>query len=432
MSPIIVLGAGAAGLSAAAALSKSGKQVIVIEARDRIGGRIFTSHEKSFSAPIENGAEFIHGDPSHTHALAKAAEVKLNEDSGAEWHLEQGEKREAGFFDPNWGKLIKELKALDHDISIAGFLNTHFSDKKYDELRESVIRFVEGFDAADAEKASAFALRDEWTETDATKGYHIVGGYSTLMDYLFVQCRMNDVVFYFSSVVKEIYWDNEKVTVICDNGERYDGQKVLITIPPAVLKSGAIQFFPEPKEYLAALKKIETGGVIKFLVEFKSAEWQNKSNKNFRQFPDAHFIFSDAWIPTWWTQPSSKVPLLTGWLSGPITATLKMSEEELLNEAVKALGYIFDCPENILRSYIRSMKVINWVEDPFARGAYAYKTVDTNHAIDVLSTPLDDLVYFAGEAYYKGAAMGTVEAALVSGENAASLMSLPSMAQSLP
>jgi monoamine oxidase len=430
MSPIIIIGAGAAGLSAATALSKIGKKVVVIEARDRIGGRIFTSHERNFSIPIENGAEFIHGDPSHTQALAGSAGVKLNEDSGTEWHLENGEQQESGFFDPNWAKLIRELKSLDHDMSIAQFLNVHFSDGKYETLRDSVTRFVEGFDAADAQKASAFALRDEWTETDATKGYHIVGGYSTLMDHLFVQCKTNDVDFHFSSVVKEIYRNHEKVTVICGNGDRHDGQKVLVTIPPAVLKSGAVEFFPEPKKYLDALSKIETGGVIKFLVEFRSAEWDNAGNGNFRQFPDAHFIFSDAWIPTWWTQPSAKVPLLTGWLSGPVTTKLKMTEEELLNEAVKSLAYIFDCPERTLRSNIRAMKVVNWVDDPFARGAYAYKTVETNEAIDVLSSPLDEQVYFAGEAYYKGAAMGTVEAALVSGENAAALMALPSTVRS--
>lgn len=432
MSRIIVIGAGAAGLSAANVLSKSGHEVIVLEARDRIGGRIFTSREGNFSVPIENGAEFIHGDLPHTQALAKASGASLREGDGRQWKVENGEKEEGQFFDENWDRLIDELKALGHDMTIEDFLNSKFPGKNYERLRDSVTRFVQGFDAADATKASAFALREEWTETDATTGYHIVGGYSQLMDHLYEQCKRNDAVFHFSTAVKEIHWEHDKVTVICENGDHFDGQKLLVTIPPAVLKTGSVLFFPEPGEHVAALQKIETGGVVKFLVEFNEAEWENDDNFTFRQFPDAHFVFSDAWVPTWWSQLPSPTPLLTGWLSGPITTRLNMSEEELLIEAMKSLAYIFDCPEHVLRSHVRAMKVINWVEDPFSRGAYAYKTLDTQEAIKVLSTSLEDTVYFAGEAYYEGAEMGTVEAALASGERTAAKMNVGVMVQSLP
>ena len=113
---------------------------------------------------------------------------------------------------------------------------------------------------------------------------------------------------------------------------------------------------------------------------------------------------------------------MTGWLSGPVTKRVKLDDGELLEEGIKALGYIFDCSVDIVRSKIRSAKVINWVNDPFARGAYAYKTMDTPHVIETLSMPLEDTVYFAGEAYYAGPEMGTVEAALASGEGVATRM----------
>jgi monoamine oxidase len=86
------------------------------------------------------------------------------------------------------------------------------------------------------------------------------------------------------------------------------------------------------------------------------------------------------------------------------------------------LGYIFDCPESIVRSKIRAAKVVNWVNDPFARGAYAYKTIETGQVMELLSQPVENTVYFAGEAYYEGPEMGTVEAALVSGEDTAKKM----------
>ena len=169
-----------------------------------------------------------------------------------------------------------------------------------------------------------------------------------------------------------------------------------------------------------------TGGVIKFLVEFTEAVWEKGNNvehaREFRKFPGAYFIFSDAYVPTWWTQSPSEFPLLTGWLSGPGSLSLKLSDEELLNEGVRSLGYIFDCPENIVRSRIRAAKVINWVSDPFARGAYAYKTTETTEVIELLSRPVENTVFFAGEAYYHGPEMGTVEAALATGEEVAKRM----------
>ncbi len=419
MSSVIVIGAGASGLAAARILSKRGKQVVVIEARDRIGGRTFTSSIDGFSMPVEFGAEFIHGDLPLTQRLAKEAGVALREGSGRQYSVESGKKQEGEFFDTGWDKLIGALKKLDHDMSIAQFLDENFSGKEYESLRESVTRFVEGFDAADANKASAFALRQEWTETDATTGYHLVGGYSSLMEYMYRQCLAGDVSFHFSSTVIEIYWQKDKVTVITDKGERFDAEKLLITIPPAVLKSGAVTFFPEMPEQRGALSKIETGGVIKFLFEFTEAVWDKDGHEDFRKFPEAHFIFSDAYVPTWWTQRPSVFPLLTGWLSGPVTGTIAMSDEELLNEGVKSLGYIFDCPEEKLRSMIRASKVINWASDKFSLGAYAYKTVETSKAIELLSKPVEDTVYFAGEAYHTGPEMGTVEAALASGTAAA-------------
>jgi monoamine oxidase len=422
MSSIIVIGAGAAGLAAARSLSKRGKQVIVLEARNRIGGRIFTSTDCGFSQAVENGAEFIHGDLPLTQRLAKEAGVRYREGDGKQWNVENGKKEKGEFFDAGWDELIKTLKKLDHDMSIGEFLDSSFGDKKYQSLRESVTRFVQGFDAADPYKASAFALRTEWTETDATTGYHLVGGYSLLMEHMFNQCKLADVEFHFSAVVKEIYWQKDKVTVITGGDERFDGEKVVITIPPAVLRTGVIRFFPEMPEQQQAIRKIETGGVIKFLVEFTEPVWEKGHSKEFREFPDAYFIFSDAYVPTWWTQDPSEFPLLTGWLSGPGTLSLKLSDEELLNEGIQSLSYIFDCPRDVVRSKIRAAKVVNWVNDPFAKGAYAYKTIETTEVIGLLSRPVEDTVYFAGEAYYDGPEMGTVEAALATGEGVAKKM----------
>src|SRR6478736_4492194 len=102
MNNIIIIGAGAAGLMAARTLSKKGKSVNVIEARDRIGGRIHTINGEGFSQPVETGAEFMHGELPITMKLMKEAGVSYRKGGGKMWSLEKGHLEEVGSFDDNW------------------------------------------------------------------------------------------------------------------------------------------------------------------------------------------------------------------------------------------------------------------------------------------------------------------------------------------
>jgi len=421
MDSIIIIGAGAAGLTAARILSKAGKTVIILEARDRIGGRIFTAQDPSFSLPVETGAEFIHGDLPHTKALAKEAGITLRKGAGQSWNVYGGIVDQGDVFEAGSGELMNALKKLDYDMSIAEFLRIHFSGPEYNSMRESVIGFVEGFDAADPEKASAFALREEWSNSndDSLTGYHLEGGYSQLMNFLKQECLKQSVGFHLATVVNEIQWKKNEVVVKTTTGEEFSADNALITIPPAVLKKGTVKFIPAISEHMKAIQKIETGGVIKFLVEFTEAIWEKESNTTFRELPDLHFLFTDAFIPTWWTQNPSRTPLLTGWLAGPKTQTIAKTEKELEEDAVRSLAYIFGSNEEALRARIVAVRVTNWLHDPFAGGAYAYKTIDTTQAIHVISQPVLNTIYFAGEAFYTGDEMGTVEAALASGKTRA-------------
>lgn len=424
MDSIVIIGAGAAGLTAARMLSKAGKTVTVVEARDRIGGKIFTAHEKDFSVPLETGAEFIHGDLPLTKRLAKEAGIALLKGKGESWNLKDGVVEENDVFEEGGNELMDKLNNLEHDMSIAEFLDTYFSEPEYDSLRESILRFVEGFDAAEPTKVSAFALREEWDDKDddSLQGYRLDGGYSQLMHFLKQECMNRSVTFHLNTVVTEIQWAKHQVTVIAEGNEQFTADSVLITVPPAVLKTGRITFSPAIPEQLDAIQKIETGGVIKFLVEFTEAIWETESYTTFREFPDLHFLFTDATIPTWWTQRPLHVPFLTGWLSGHSALYASKTEEELKQDAIQSLAYIFGSSEEALKNKIVAIKIVNWITDPFARGAYAYKTVDTPQAVKFLAEPVEDTIYFAGEAYYEGTEMGTVEAALVSGEEKANVM----------
>jgi monoamine oxidase len=421
MIDVLVIGAGAAGLTAARNLLKAGKSVTILEARERIGGRIHTINGEGFSFPVEAGAEFIHGDLPCTKLLMKEADVSYFAGDGRAWNVQSGKLSEGDLFHDDWDLLVKKLQEIDNDMPIGKFLELYFSEPRYKSLTDSVKKFVEGYDAADIDKASAMALKEEWSNENI-QGYRPEGGYTQLMNFLFAEIKRLKRQLLLSAVVKKIVWKENDVEVITVKEGRFTATNVLITVPAAVLKKGLIEFDPPLISHQRALENIEVGGVVKFLVQFRDRIWQTGGQTFLRQMPDMNFLFSDAPVPTWWTQRPKEVPLLTGWLAGPVLKKLPSENGALLQLACESLAYVFDTSEANLNDYVTAMKVINWDTDPFARGAYAYATLNTAEAIGTFSQPVANTIYFAGEAFYQGAEMGTVEAALATGNRTAERM----------
>src|SRR5215472_11000531 len=166
LTDFLVVGAGAAGLITARELARAGKRVTVLEARDRCGGRIYPLPTKEFGYPAEGGAEFVHGSAPVTRALMREAGVSLSPRGGARWSTRTGALLPDESALPYLGRFYQALREVRADLSIAEFLETHFADRQYDELRRSITRTVEGYDAADPRRASTLALRDEWMARD--------------------------------------------------------------------------------------------------------------------------------------------------------------------------------------------------------------------------------------------------------------------------
>jgi len=120
---VIIVGAGAAGLAAAAQLGKGGLSVKIIEARDRIGGRIFTLRDPKHSAPIEMGAEFIHGLPPETMTLLKQRQVRIREVDGDRWCFVDGKLGTCDFFS-DVERILSKMEDRNPDQSFLDFLGT--------------------------------------------------------------------------------------------------------------------------------------------------------------------------------------------------------------------------------------------------------------------------------------------------------------------
>ncbi|MBD0254608.1 MAG: FAD-dependent oxidoreductase [Cytophagales bacterium] len=418
MLDVVIIGAGAAGLVAARELAKAGRSVAVLEARNRTGGRIHTLHGGGFTTPTEAGAEFVHGNLPLTLGLLREAALPFTEMAGQSWHVRDGQAGPDDELPEDWPLLLAKLGALQQDVSVATFLETALSEPRHARLRESVRKFAEGYDAADTRKASALALREEWATDEDSPQYRLPGGYHALIDFLAGDAAARGAQLHLSAPVREITWAPGRVEAVTEGGRQFAARQVLVTVPLGVWQAGTLRFVPDVPGKLGAARQMGFGPVIKLVLEFREAFWEraDADRPNWRTFPGLGFLFSNAAVPTWWTQLPDRTPVLTGWLAGPAAASCgALPDEALLDMGLHSLAALVLAGPADLRALLVAHHVANWPADPYARGAYSYATVHGEAARATLAAPVDDTLFFAGEALYQGPAVGTVEAALATG-----------------
>lgn len=429
MHDIIIIGAGAAGLTAGNILSKAGKRVLILEARSRCGGRMHTLPAGQFSLPVETGAEFIHGDLPETKKLLHAAGQTYHTIGGELWRVERGALVKEDSFSEGADIIMPRLESLETDITIAEFFKKFFDNSLYENLLREIRGYVEGYDAGDIHRASAFALRDEWGEQDNSDQYRPDAGYTALVNWLESEFKNQGGEIICDAIVKELTWKSEGVTAF--TGEReYASSAALITVPLGILQASpeataAIKMDQLPESYRHAISSLGYGAVIKILFEFKSSFWEGTEvlANTGADLQNLGWLFSTEEVPTWWTQIPNRVPVLTGWLAGPRAKAMSdLAEEEVIARALQSLSSILHIPLFDLREKLVASAVFNWTADPFTLGAYAYSTPETKDALKILKTPIDNTIFFAGEAFHDGPQMGTVEGAIISGQDAAKLL----------
>lgn len=421
-SEILIIGAGASGLMAAYTLANAGKKVTVLEARGRMGGRIHTVNIPGFSVSVELGAEFVHGDLPVTLGLLKEAGISYGNVGFEMWHHREGKLEQSEEFVEGWDAFLEKLERLEEDMPILDFIEQDFGGEQYTKMRRQIIDYVSGYDTADVHDAGAFALRNEWNHEDEDAQHRIDGGYSKLVGYLADKVCDAGGQIYVDSEVRDVIWEKGSVKAITTGGRSYEAAKAIIALPLGVLQlkedEGAINFAPSIDKQEKAFDNIGFGSVIKILLEFDSAFWEDATIG--ADLSSIGFLFSDEEIPTYWTQSPKRSALLTGWLGGPPALDQKdVSAEALLQMALGSLSKIFGKEQNELQGRLVAWHVANWTAEPFTRGSYAYDKVESPAARKLLLQPVDDSLFFAGEYLYDGPAMGTVEAALTSGRDAA-------------
>jgi len=430
---VIIIGAGAAGLMAGYTLTKAGKKVTVFEARNRTGGRIHAI-TGNFTEPAELGAEFVHGNlPVTLGLLQEAGIIACNADADM-WMHQNGTFEKNGDFIDGQDIILDKLNNLEEDMTVYDFMQQNFPGNEFTKMRRQITNFVSGYDTANVKDASAFALRTEVSHEDENPQYRPQDGYTKLIGYLENICRKggNDIIF--KAIVKKIIWKHNYAEVTTNANVTYKANKVIIALPLGVLQApenskGIIQFIPPLPQYNKAFHDIGFGAVIKILLEFNSTFWEGDAATKLAGASLSHmgYLFTEEEIPTYWTQAPRHNAILTGWLGGPAAYAKKDTPDDIiLHEALQSLGTVFTIDSTVLKNNLAAWQVVNWTAKPFTRGSYAYDKVNSPKARKTLEQPVENTLYFAGEYLYDGPAMGTVEAALTSGrEAAAKVLKIP-------
>lgn len=425
---VVIIGAGIAGLTAAAQLAGKGRSVLLLEARDRVGGRVWTRHEPELSAPIELGAEFIHGHIAETFELLNEAGKAALDMSGARWSVVHGKltQRTDDLFDQVQAGLGKALDDLRRqDVSFAQLLANGSRYGMSGEACKMARTFVEGFDAAEPEKVSALSIAEEWRAggmLDAPQ-FRPLGGYSSVLGSLCGALDRNNARVQLHTLVREVRWKKGSAEILGDFlGQPFTARapKVIVTLPLGVLQApeeaeGAVRFNPGLQKE-KAFAGLASGPVLKVALRFRTAFWETIDAGRYQSA--SFFHYPDSPVPTFWTSKPLRAPLLNAWVGGPKAARLEQTPvSNIVNEALTALERMFGPhPEGMA---LEAAYVHRWSQDPLARGAYSYVTVGGSEARRELAAPLDNTLFFAGEATDWEGEAATVTGALHSGARVA-------------
>jgi monoamine oxidase len=419
---VVIIGAGVAGLAAAGVLARAGQSVLCLEARDRIGGRILTVHDPLSPVAIELGAEFVHGRPPALWDLIRDHHLLAYEHGAEAWHLHRGRAEREKQVGNVAGRVIEKMAK---------------SRRKKDEAFETYLRRsnqppraaawargqVEGFNAAPLDRIGAASLAEDADAAKQIGGdrfYRLPGGYDQVLAALLCAIPRHSFVLALNSIAHSIRWrrghavvqyrsvlDHRESTVTC--------RRVVITVPLGVLKAspsqgGSIAFEPDPRQIRRAASKLEMGHVDRLTLRYREPFWEDDE-----KFRNAGFLISgDTPFMTWWTTWPVVTPLLTAWSAGSRADLMpETGARALVDQALTSLA-------RMLRRRIPAPEAVffhDWQADPFARGAYSYVPAGSSRA--ALGKPVEETLFFAGEAASRTGRGGTVDGAIESGIQAA-------------
>jgi monoamine oxidase len=418
---IIIIGAGAAGLGAARRLKDAGHDALLLEARDRLGGRAFTRYDLA-PFPVEQGAEFLHGENIFTWEFIRRYGLSaIDRHTGFEWHYHYNGEilDEASFMatpgsghelhERGWRAAGAHALAGTADMSVEqaartlpGVFDTPPTDEAWQLWRNHMTELT----STEPDKLSAVSVLDSAYGSDGALNYRVVEGYSELWKRMAA-----DLDIRLSTPVTHINWSFDGVSVTTADGATHAAERLIVTLPLGVLKANAVTFDPPlPAHKLQAIERLGAGHVDKIILTFDERFWP----------AGLGFLVTPLRSQFWWTpgfnRPAEQqAPVLTGFFGGE---SAEYYESLGVDAPLAALADLEQMYGRSLERHLVNAEFVSWGTDPWARMGYSNVPVGAAGQRAVLATPLAGRVFFAGEATNVTRA-STVHGALLSGYRAA-------------
>ncbi|AMG82576.1 MULTISPECIES: flavin monoamine oxidase family protein [Microbacterium] len=418
----VIVGAGVAGLTAARLLQDAGRTVVVLEARDRIGGRVHTDRTDGI---VDLGASWIHGvDGSPVAAAAEAFGMRTVEFTVGGFQVDS---RPIAYHGPDGRPLsVEEARAFAADVHavdavLPDIIATSRPTASYRDVTDEALS-RQGWSAERTQRVREYLehraeeqygawiedLAAHGLDDDAIEGDEVVfpDGYGVLPERLAEGLDIR-----LEHLVTRVDWSDDGVWVRTSHGD-FSGDTTVITVPVGVLQAGTMEIVPPlPPVNAEALGRLRMNAFEKVFLRFPTRFWEDGVYALRQQGPEAR------WWHSWYDLTAlHDEPLLLTFAAGPAAAaTRDWSDAEVQASIMAQLRRLYGdgIPDPI------GMRRTAWQDDPFAHGSYAYMTVGSTTADhDDLATPVGGVLHLAGEATWTDDP-ATVPAALFSGHRAA-------------
>lgn len=416
-SHVLVLGAGIAGLAAARTLTDKGLSVIVLEARNRIGGRAWT--DSSLGVPLDLGASWIHGVRGNPITkLAKQFGVKTvptNDENSIEFAADGTELPHDEFvrmeelFEEIYEEVAEMQDNTDDDMPLQAAIDQVIASRRLSEADLRRLNYYIHLVTALEYGADAKDLSLWWWDQDEEFGGEEVifpGGYNQITDGL-----AKDLDIRLGEVVKTVRYGADGVEVETSQGS-YVADKAVVTFPLGVLKQASVKFEPPLSESKqVAIQRLGMGVLNKVYLKFPEVFWDE----------DVETIsYVGERLGEWcdWLSfvPFTGEPILMAFHGGDKGFALEdLSDDEIVAGAMRTLRVMFgdDIPEP------KGVLITRWGKDAFSFGAYSHiPPFASGDDYDALAEPVGDVLFFAGEATSREYP-STVHGAYLSGLRAA-------------